>query len=221
MYFEYIEHPQPRVAFKAFLLEYYLIHSFTLKTFAIVNCGVTMRVSNPLIIILAIINYFYDYYDLSVLDINTNDNQETSETPFSSLEEEEISGLNFLIEYMFQNQQQISGVTNFNNIKIETQVIQDKKTETTQESDNEDNKDNNEDVECGICYYTFNRIQFIKLNCNHEFCKDCTKNLLKIYSNRPCCALCRGKIERITYKSPAVQKEFSDVISETTNNLIV
>jgi len=215
MYFEYIEHPQPRVAFKAFLLEYYLIHSFTLKTFAIVNCGVTMRATNPLIIILAIINYFYDY-DLTDLDIN----QETSETPFSSLEEEEINGLNFLIEYIFQNQHQISGVTNLNlnNIKIESQVIQDKKTETTQESYN---NDNNEDVECGICYYTFNRIQFIKLNCNHEFCKDCTKNLLKIYSNRPCCALCRGKIERITYKSTAVQKEFSDVINETTNNLIV
>ena len=35
------------------------------------------------------------------------------------------------------------------------------------------------EIECNICYELNNNKNFIKLNCNHEFCKECIKNILK------------------------------------------
>lgn len=84
---------------------------------------------------------------------------------------------------------------------IATQVIKEKRSQL--------------DIECNICYELHNNINFIKLNCNHEFCKECIKNTLKscdILSD-PCCAYCREKINAFTYKTETIQEEFSDLIA--------
>jgi hypothetical protein len=71
-------------------------------------------------------------------------------------------------------------------------------------------------IECNICYELCNNTNFIKLNCNHEFCKECIKNILKCCKsnfNEPCCAYCREKINAITYKNETIHEEFSDLIA--------
>ena len=76
-------------------------------------------------------------------------------------------------------------------------------------------------IECNICYELCNNTNFIKLNCNHEFCKECIKNILKCCKsnfNEPCCAYCREKINAITYKNETIHEEFSDLIAITGFN---
>ena len=77
------------------------------------------------------------------------------------------------------------------------------------------------EIECNICYELNNNKNFIKLNCNHEFCKECIKNILKSCQtnfNEPCCAYCREKINAITYKNETIHEEFSNLIATTSMN---
>ena len=71
------------------------------------------------------------------------------------------------------------------------------------------------EIECNICYQLHNNENFIKLNCNHEFCKECVNKILKSCRvfNDPCCAYCREKINTFTYKNKNIQTEFSDLIA--------
>jgi hypothetical protein len=71
------------------------------------------------------------------------------------------------------------------------------------------------EMECNICYELNEKTKFIKLNCNHEFCKECVKNILKTCRSdfkEPCCAYCRTIITDFTYKNEKIQEEFSDLI---------
>jgi hypothetical protein len=62
---------------------------------------------------------------------------------------------------------------------------------------NEINNDNNE--ECVICYDTKQKSEFVIMNCNHEFCGTCIKNVLKkeIFKEESNCALCREEITTV------------------------
>jgi hypothetical protein len=93
---------------------------------------------------------------------------------------------------------------------IETQVVvEESKVETT--------------CECNICYNSTENDQFITFSCNHDFCKECVKGILKA-CNRPeegpKCAFCRSQITFMTYKSAEVKTEFADLINEPLGNSI-
>jgi len=62
---------------------------------------------------------------------------------------------------------------------------------------NDSNNDNYE--ECVICYDTKQKSEFVTMNCNHEFCGTCIKNVLKkeIFKEESNCALCRQEITTI------------------------
>lgn len=71
------------------------------------------------------------------------------------------------------------------------------------------------EMECNICYELNEKTKFIKLNCNHEFCKECVKNILKTCRSDfkdAYCAYCRTIITNFTYKNEKIQEEFSDLI---------
>lgn len=70
--------------------------------------------------------------------------------------------------------------------------------------------------ECGICYENKFEKQFIKLDCGHEFCKDCIKKSLQNEVKRTCCcAFCRSEIKNIILYDKNIQEEFDDLISTT------
>ena len=49
--------------------------------------------------------------------------------------------------------------------------------------------------ECNICYENQNIKNYIKLQCNHEFCHDCIQNQLN--NNKTTCAFCRDPFQHL------------------------
>ncbi len=71
-----------------------------------------------------------------------------------------------------------------------------------------------EKCECNICYEQQEKKLFAKLDCNHEFCKDCVKKYLQNENKQiPCCAFCRSEIKNIEFKSETVREEFAEFIA--------
>jgi len=80
----------------------------------------------------------------------------------------------------------------------------------TVETDLEENLDEN--CQCSICWDDKERRQFVKLDCSHEFCKDCMKKTIETRTNL-CCALCRSELRTIRLRSPEVHAELSEVVA--------
>jgi hypothetical protein len=67
--------------------------------------------------------------------------------------------------------------------------------------------------ECNICYEEYEKINFIKLNCGHEFCKNCIKQSLQNERRpTPCCAFCRADIKNLELCSKSIEEELRDLI---------
>jgi hypothetical protein len=70
-----------------------------------------------------------------------------------------------------------------------------------------------EKCDCDICYESCDKINFIKLNCKHEFCKDCLKKCLQNETKPiPCCAFCRTDIETFELRNSSIKDEFMEII---------
>ena len=74
-------------------------------------------------------------------------------------------------------------------------------------NNSDDNNDNNISIiiECPICYNNFDKTNTISLNCQHNFCLDCTQKMLNTKHKN--CPYCRDIIETITcYKKDVYDK---------------
>ena len=70
-----------------------------------------------------------------------------------------------------------------------------------------------EKCECNICYEEREHKLFVKLDCGHEFCKDCIRQSLQNEQRQnPCCAFCRADIKSFELKSESIKDEFNDLI---------
>jgi hypothetical protein len=82
----------------------------------------------------------------------------------------------------------------------------------TKISEKQDNL--HEKCECSICYDEHEKKKFIKLDCGHEFCKDCIKQSLQNERRKtPCCAFCRADIKNFELKDESFRNEFDELIS--------
>jgi len=70
-----------------------------------------------------------------------------------------------------------------------------------------------ETEECCICFEHFKKPEFVTLNCNHEFCKECLKKSL-ISDNRPkpCCAYCRTEVTTMTSRTSKIHNDMSELV---------
>jgi hypothetical protein len=70
-----------------------------------------------------------------------------------------------------------------------------------------------EEKECVICYDRKNSEEFIKLNCQHEFCESCMKTIIKkdYFNERSSCSLCRASVSTITCKSEKIKNDFIEI----------
>jgi len=70
--------------------------------------------------------------------------------------------------------------------------------------------------ECVICYDNKHKNEFVSLNCNHEFCGTCIKNVLKkeMFKEESNCALCRKEITTIKCRT----KKCVDDLCQIFNN---
>lgn len=74
------------------------------------------------------------------------------------------------------------------------------------EANQDEQLDNN--CSCSICWDEKELINFVRLDCKHEFCKDCivattTHNNGKV----PCCALCRAEVKTVISRTDEIQTE--------------
>lgn len=79
------------------------------------------------------------------------------------------------------------------------------------ETNADEELDNN--CSCSICWDEKELINFVRLDCKHEFCKDCivattTHNNGKV----PCCALCRAEVKTVISRTDEIQREILRVI---------
>jgi len=85
----------------------------------------------------------------------------------------------------------------------------------TVETNEEENL--NENCQCSICWDNKEKRQFAKLECNHEFCKDCMKRTIETRTNETrtnlCCALCRSEVRTIRLRTQEVHDEIAQAIA--------
>jgi hypothetical protein len=71
-----------------------------------------------------------------------------------------------------------------------------------------------EKCDCNICYNEYEKKNFIKLDCGHEFCKDCMKKSLQNeIRETPRCAYCRSDIKNLELRLETIKNEFNDLIT--------
>ena len=66
---------------------------------------------------------------------------------------------------------------------------------------------------CSICWDEKELVNFVSLDCRHEFCKDCV--IATTVHNQgvvPCCALCRGEVRTIVSRTDLVQTEIAGAV---------
>ena len=77
---------------------------------------------------------------------------------------------------------------------------------------NDENLD--ETCQCSICWDDKELRQFVKLDCNHEFCKDCIRQTVTNETRTNFhCALCRGEVRTMRLRSQEVHTELSGVLA--------
>lgn len=211
---------------RRYLLDTALQYSSLIRAFAISRCGARSN-SNMDHCIIVIIQYFMmELMHRTEIEIQTSVQQEvvgeessiveqlqerTGQVQFSELGIRELIGNETnLYEVMFADIirfieiiRRMSQTTEHNRkFQITTKVL----------SDQIENLE--EKCECNICYEERENKLFVKLDCGHEFCKDCIKQSLQNEQRlNPRCAFCRANITSFELKLESIKNEFNDLIT--------
>jgi hypothetical protein len=207
-----------------YLLNEALLYPSLVRAFAISRCGAHSR-SNMDHCIIVIIQYF-----MMELIHHTETNNQSSIQPEILVEDSQ------LVDQLYERGRQIEFsqlgirelIENETNLYAsmfadiirfidivrrmsETSEINRKFQIKTKISERLDNLE--EKCECNICYEEREKKMFVKLDCGHEFCKDCIKQSLQNEQRqKPCCAFCRADITSFELKLESIKDDFNDLI---------
>lgn len=192
--FEYTD--DPRNNFKNWLMTYYLEFDGELvKAYGISKCDCRLRSSVDFII------------EKIVEHVYPQENEENEEEEVIPMIDEIIQDDNLLTLRILQFLRYYSRINDSEQkLNISIQIEENKKIEIE------------EICECAICYEE-NLLDknCVKLNCQHNFCKDCLQTYLRTAitnEQKPTCALCRAEITTIVVYDEKIQDEFNEI----TNN---
>lgn len=201
---------EARFCYKLWLLDD--IDNYIKRAYSVIKCGGLLR-DNIQICCEKIINYIWvieefipfitdtSYlYDVSLLDV-----------PIAIQEQEQVITdpviANAILHNLLLTDEQINTIVSLmrlsriKNYIIEAEYIQDTNDEYTEE--------------CSICYEETNSKMFVKLDCDHKFCNNCMKSVLKACRTNdtdPSCALCRNQIKKMTMNNEAVRNEMCEFV---------
>jgi RING-type zinc-finger len=195
--YKFVELGKNVILFTTWLVEYSLYNSNILRAYAIRSCGCLTR--DHIIrcidsIKQNIVNLFAAYDNINEIpqeELSINNNISNGiillNTAIAIQEEENANG---------------NGHRKFN---IQTNIVEN--------ADITPDITHAEECECNICYENNDNINFVKLNCGHEFCKDCVyQSLQNEIKLTPCCAFCRAEITNIEMRIQSVRDQFNDII---------
>lgn len=209
---------------REYLLNEALTEANLVRAFAIRRCGANTR-SNMVICIDLIIQYFMSqtqYIETNNQTIEESQPVEEEQTPEGQQQEERgqssyrrrrrfgfsmphstIESESILHGWLFMLMMRSINASFHGSLhrkfNIKTKILQ---------------KDNlNEKCECSICYDEYEKLNFVKLDCGHEFCKDCIKKSLQNEVKEiPCCAFCRSDIKNLEVNLESIKNEFNELI---------
>jgi hypothetical protein len=173
--------------FKQWLINYYLDYSDLVKAFAISKCNCTNSYM-PDIIVNKIIDYIY--YERDII---------SDYIPFSAdLTQDDYDRAMLLLSLQYGE----NDTTRKFNISTTIKKLDENKSE--------------ENCDCAICYGdNLKETNFVTLNCEHKFCKDCLKSSLEhtpLTQEKPHCALCRTEITSILTHDESIKEIFNNII---------
>jgi len=172
-------------SFRRFLLEESLYDPNLVRAFAIRLCGANSR--SNIRVCIDLIEQYFERERMALIEDVDHSNQTNLLQPYI----DSLAFMNMVLQMLGKNEKKFHITSNIT------------KTDTCSHGK----------TECTICYEDQENIEFIKLNCGHEFCKDCIKKTLQNeIKETVCCALCRKKIEKFEFKSEKVRTEFTDLI---------
>lgn len=142
--------------------------------------------------------------NLFEIDINWITFHENNYVPFNEHTPVRISYvlngilINYLANEIQRNQNNGNNPTNdfdsntvFTNYEIKLETL-----DNTEKQYDADPENNNTDFECSICYNSVKKINCASFECKHEYCIDCTKQL--VIKKHTSCPYCRYEIKNIT-----------------------
>ena len=102
---------------------------------------------------------------------------------------------------------------NLNNYYMESSLVKRFNIETILEEQTLEIENKETISECFICFENYKQSEFIKLGCNHEFCKDCTKKALRSDKRpKPCCAYCRTEVTKLISKTKEIHDDLLELV---------
>ena len=209
--------------FKNWLIEYYSSEELLIKTFAIKKFRVTTRESIENCMDL-ITNYIFRIYKNTNEDVEIIDHENQFEDDLMAF----IRELSSPREGEIQENIRISEIRAMENLlmreifivtmtaligRTAIDIDEYRKLKILSTINNNENENMNQLCECNICYDEKELKNFVKLGCNHEFCKDCIINTMKTnYITNLSCAFCRKEVKSIESRTNDVKNEINNYI---------
>ena len=209
--------------FKNWLIQNYISEHLLIKTFAIKKFRVTTRASvdncMDMITQYIFMNYKENNENVEIIEEENNFANDLMifMQELSNIRQEEIQESRTISE-----NQQVRAMENIlmremfiaimTGIVNRTIIDEYKKLRIKSTFNNNENEDICQLCECSICYDEKELQNFVKLGCNHEFCKDCVINTIKTSNNKVCCAFCRSEVTEIESRTNEVKNEIDKFI---------
>jgi hypothetical protein len=210
--------------FKNWLIENYISEQLLIKTFAIKKFRVTTRESIDSCMDMISQYIFMTYKNNNEnIEIIENENnfandlmifiQELSNVREAEIQESRTISENQQVRAMENILMREMFIAIMTGVVNRTIIDEYKKLRIISTFNNNENVDICQLCECSICYDEKELQNFVKLGCNHEFCKDCVINTIKTNnSTNLCCAFCRTEIKSIESRTNEVKNEIDKFI---------
>jgi hypothetical protein len=153
--------------------------------------------------------------NLFEIDINWITFHQHNYVPFNEHTPVRISYIlnGIIINYMAEIQRNTNDINDNNNNSDANNIITNYeiKLEPIDNEKQYDNTDTNTDIECSICYNSVKKTHCATFECKHEYCIDCTKQL--VIKKHTSCPYCRHEIKNIICYTEECYNKLSTPIS--------